>query len=303
MTDAWTAAGDRWEAGLAVVVAGLKEGNPDLWTQVGHDSSEFFPLRAWASLGAGGTPNEDLVISVDFACVEGGGVEYRADIACGDGRILAETAVGRIDVSDRKTLPSALSAAMTSVEAFLADHGDLLREHLRAAARTGPLHGRLRAVESRLRHAFPAPWTVADGVDGRRCITIGRSDGEKRLFVRHDLEPAPDADLAFIALARDVLERLLDALDKGDPNAIATSELDRIEAVTDAATSGPWKAFIEERQPLGGSSVIWIGGDDFPADMYLWLADEIAPAELYDFVACARQDIPVLVAEIRRADR
>ena len=94
MTDAWTAAGDRWEAALAAVIAALKEGNPDLWTQVGHDRSEFFPLRAWASLGAGGTPNEDLVISVDFAWVEGGGVEYRADIASGGGRILAETAVG-----------------------------------------------------------------------------------------------------------------------------------------------------------------------------------------------------------------
>ena len=97
-----------------------------------------------------------------------------------------------------------------------------------------------------------------------------------------------------------MLERLVDALDSGDPNAIATSELDRIEAVTDAATSGPWKAFIEGRQPIGGSSVIWIGGDNFPADMYLWLGDEMAPPALFDFIADAREDVPVLVEEIRR---
>lgn len=162
------------------------------------------------------------------------------------------------------------------------------------------LRERLDAIKARLAETSHAPWTLETGSEGVRFIRTARTDGENRLFARHDLEPAPDGDIAFIALARNVLERLVDALDGGDPQSISREELDEIAAVTDRATSGPWTPFIEERQPIGGSSVIWVGGDDFGADMYLWLGDEMAPGELFDFVAHARQDVPWLVDEIRR---
>jgi hypothetical protein len=129
---------------------------------------------------------------------------------------------------------------------------------------------------------------------------MGPNDGENRLFVRHDFEPAPEDDLAFIALARNVLKWLIETVESGDPNKISRAQLDEIDAAADNATSGPWTPFVEERQPIGGSSVIWIGGDDFNTDMYLWLGDKMAPGELFDFVACAREDVPRLVADIRR---
>jgi hypothetical protein len=161
------------------------------------------------------------------------------------------------------------------------------------------LHERLDAIRARLAETSPAPWTVETGGEGARFVRTGQTDGEDRLFVRHDLAPAPDGDVAFIALARNVLERLVDALD-GNPHSISPEELDEIQAAADGATRGPWTPFIEERQPIGGSSVIWVGGDDFDADMYLWLGDDMAPGELFDFVAYARQDVPWLVDEIRR---
>lgn len=60
------------------------------------------------------------------------------------------------------------------------------------------------------------------------------------------------------------------------------------------ATSGPWVSIIEGRdQPLGGESFIQRGDED---DLYLLGAKE---ADL-DFIAHARQDIPLLLDEIER---
>ena len=84
---------------MGKVVRTLKERNPSLWTQVGHDSSGVFALRGWASFSRDGTPREDLAISLDFRHADGG-IECRADIARGDGQILAETAAHTLDASD-----------------------------------------------------------------------------------------------------------------------------------------------------------------------------------------------------------
>jgi hypothetical protein len=71
-----------------------------------------------------------------------------------------------------------------------------------------------------------------------------------------------------------------------------------IDAVANRAAPGPWTAFIEEVQPIGGPSVIWVGGDDDP-DMYLWLGTKIASPGDVNFVAHAREDVPTLVEAIR----
>lgn len=115
--------------------------------------------------------------------------------------------------------------------------------------------------------------------------------------MKRDQKPGDDADLEFIALARNVLPRLVSAL-HGKPNSVAIDELDMIDAVANRATRGPWTAFIEGVQPIGGPSVIWVGGDDDP-DMYLWIENKIAPPGDVTFVAHAREDVPALVAEIR----
>jgi len=70
-----------------------------------------------------------------------------------------------------------------------------------------------------------------------------------------------------------------------------------IEARLAAATKGPWQSFVEGRDHLAGDSFIRTGGMDSDSpDIYLsggTLQDQ-------DFVAHARQDIPMLLAEVRR---
>jgi hypothetical protein len=84
-------------------------------------------------------------------------------------------------------------------------------------------------------------------------------------------------------------------------------EILEIAARVEAATPGPWRAFIEGRDHYGGDDFIRTGGfDDGAPDMYVSLS--YATSELpvparsndLDFIAAARQDIPRLLAEIER---
>ena len=90
-----------------------------------------------------------------------------------------------------------------------------------------------------------------------------------------------------------------------DPVPIPDQELDEIEQRAHAASPAPWEAFIEARDHTAGEDFIRIGGfDDAQPDMYiqhyLGATSVRVPATDLDFIAHARQDIPRLVAEIRR---
>ncbi len=85
---------------------------------------------------------------------------------------------------------------------------------------------------------------------------------------------------------------------------IGDERLSEIEARTRVATPGPWKAFVEGRDHWGGDDFIRTGGlDDGTPDMYVSAAtaDGSHPATErdLDFIAHARQDVPVLTAHIR----
>ena len=73
---------------------------------------------------------------------------------------------------------------------------------------------------------------------------------------------------------------------------ISAEMLDEIERRCAAATPGPWISFIEGRDHSSGDSFIRTDGDD----IYLSVATDADQ----DFVASARQDIPALIAEVRR---
>ena len=77
-----------------------------------------------------------------------------------------------------------------------------------------------------------------------------------------------------------------------ETDIISDAELDQIVARCDAATPGPWQAWIEGRDHESGSSFVMTAGDDI----------ELTGASHadYDFIASARQDILRRVAEIRR---
>jgi hypothetical protein len=74
-------------------------------------------------------------------------------------------------------------------------------------------------------------------------------------------------------------------------------QLREIEARCNATTAGPWESFIEGRDHLSGDDFIRTGGlDDSSPDIYLLQATQADQ----DFIAHSRQDVPALIAEVRR---
>lgn len=92
-------------------------------------------------------------------------------------------------------------------------------------------------------------------------------------------------------------------------NDISDHELDEIEGRAVSASPGPWASFVEGRDHLSGDTFIRIGGEhDNTPDMYASIsepgqASKTATASDIDFIVHARQDVPRLVAEIRRLKR
>ncbi len=69
-------------------------------------------------------------------------------------------------------------------------------------------------------------------------------------------------------------------------------ELNGIRDRCDRASPGPWRAWVEGRDHTSGSSMVQTGSDDIEMSG--------ATEADYDFIAHARQDIPKLLAEVRR---
>ena len=70
-------------------------------------------------------------------------------------------------------------------------------------------------------------------------------------------------------------------------------ELKEIENRCSKATKGPWKSMIEGRDHTSGDSFIMTGGEDIYINNPLFDNNQ-------DFIANAKQDIPKLIAEIRK---
>jgi hypothetical protein len=80
---------------------------------------------------------------------------------------------------------------------------------------------------------------------------------------------------------------------------ISQRDLEAIEARCAAATPGPWVSYVEGRDHTSGSSFIRTHnaagerGEDIELSSGATQSDQ-------DFIAHARQDIPLLLAEVRR---
>jgi hypothetical protein len=70
--------------------------------------------------------------------------------------------------------------------------------------------------------------------------------------------------------------------------------LNEVRKRCEAATASPWVSYIEGRDHTSGESVIIRGIAGSPDDLYLYGGTD----EDQDFVAHARQDIPLLLDEI-----
>ena len=83
---------------------------------------------------------------------------------------------------------------------------------------------------------------------------------------------------------------------------LTEDELDAMQRRCDAATASPWWAWVEGRDGLSGDTFVGMGGDPQLKDLYLSHGSgegNVSEADV-DFIAHARQDIPALLAEVRR---
>lgn len=78
---------------------------------------------------------------------------------------------------------------------------------------------------------------------------------------------------------------------------LTEDELNLIEIRADRASAGPWKSCVEGRDHTSGSSFIMTGSDEKRGQDIELTGATIADQ---DFIAAARQDVPALIAEIRR---
>jgi hypothetical protein len=84
-------------------------------------------------------------------------------------------------------------------------------------------------------------------------------------------------------------------------NLLDEAELDAIEGRCVRASPGPWTAFLSPG--LGGPEFIRVSERDAEPDMYVDRDGSPAAAADLDFIAGARQDVPRLLAEVRRPRR
>ncbi|WP_090742742.1 hypothetical protein [Candidatus Nitrospira nitrosa] len=78
---------------------------------------------------------------------------------------------------------------------------------------------------------------------------------------------------------------------------ISDEKLEEIRLRCEAATPGPWTSHIEGRDHSSGTSFIMTGcGGDRGNDIELSGSTDADQ----DFIAHARQDIPILLAEVKR---
>ncbi len=73
---------------------------------------------------------------------------------------------------------------------------------------------------------------------------------------------------------------------------LSDDDIRQIKMRSELATPSPWISYVEGREQMSGSDFIKTGGED----IYLTGATKADQ----DFIAHARQDIPVLLAEVER---
>lgn len=90
----------------------------------------------------------------------------------------------------------------------------------------------------------------------------------------------------------------IDRVTNNDP--ITDAELDEMQRRADAAVEGPWHAFVEGPDDAGSSCIFVRDMDD---EFYLSPQRYANSAPELNFIAAARQDVPRLIAEVRRLRR
>ena len=156
----------------------------------------------------------------------------------------------------------------------------------------------LAAIEERVAKASKGPWkALIEGRDhwgGDTFIKTGEARDSEHTSI--ELLGAPLVDYEFVAHAREDIPTLLAELgmasSQPSDQRLGSDHLREIETRCLQATKGPWRSVMKSTDHAGASSIIKMSGVDI----------ELAGASDADrvFIANAREDIPFLVAELRR---
>jgi hypothetical protein len=138
-------------------------------------------------------------------------------------------------------------------------------------------------------------WHVEENIDWHLTRYdgrwMGRAGSEFRRSLMETLRRARAGELPVVGRSSEMRE---------ESATISAVELDTIEARCNAATPGPWMSYVEGRDHESGSDFIMTGeGGSRREDIELTGATRADQ----DFIAAARQDVPRLVAEVRRLKR
>src|SRR5207244_12029506 len=97
----------------------------------------------------------------------------------------------------------------------------------------------LASIRQRLAGSAAAPWVVERDASGARRIRTAAAGPQKEIVIWRDFEPAGDADVEFIALARNLMDKLVEAADRRAVDIVSQEQLDRLEAAARQAPPGP----------------------------------------------------------------
>jgi len=139
---------------------------------------------------------------------------------------------------------------------------------------------------------------IASNSGGHAKVLARHGASQVELRVTRDEDPASDGDVIFIGHAFSDIPRLLGALESG--SLLSAEDAAGIGSRVASASPGPWTAFIESDGGIGGCDVIRVSESDSEADMYLWMGPDLAPSEIFRFVAGTRQDVPAPLAAARQ---
>src|SRR5438270_5688396 len=131
----------------------------------------------------------------------------------------------------------------------------------------------LTSIRERLAGSAPGPWVIARDAVGRRIRTAA-AGARNEIVIWRDFSPAGDADVEFIALARNLMNKLVEAAARGTVDIVSQEELDRLEEAAGRASAGPW-APVVDAQPEGSSSFIQVGADQEVRDRYVAVGEEV----------------------------
>src|SRR5437764_14747830 len=101
----------------------------------------------------------------------------------------------------------------------------------------------LTSIRERLAGSAPGPWVIERDASGARIRTAA-AGARNEIVIWRDFEPAGDADVEFIALARNLMDKLVEAADRGAVDIVTREEQDRLEAAERRAAAGPWHAVL-----------------------------------------------------------